>query len=124
MFLRKPAITSDPLAVTMSGVRMGERLLQIGGVDAKLAAQLAAKPGISGHAAIVVTNERDAERARAAAAQSGALVDVQSAPIARAVGGRFEVVVCTAPPARLRRSRTGTRQGALGSSVLRGGGRF
>ena len=31
MFLRKTDVsTRDPLAVTMSGVRMGERLLQIG----------------------------------------------------------------------------------------------
>src|SRR5687768_3104195 len=81
MFLRKPAIGREPLAVTMSGVRMGERVLQMGTLDVRLAAQLAAKQGLSGHAAIVVANEREAARARAAAAASGALVDVQSAPL-------------------------------------------
>jgi SAM-dependent methyltransferase len=128
MFLRKPAITSDPLAVTMSGVRMGERLLQIGGVDAKLAAQLAAKPGISGHAAIVVTNERDVERARAAAAQSGALVDVQSAPISALPfgAGEFDVVVLHGAAGALAPLGVPARTNALSEvhRVLRAGGRI
>jgi SAM-dependent methyltransferase len=36
---------------------------------------------MSGEAAIVVTDARDAERARAAAAETGALVDVRSSPL-------------------------------------------
>jgi SAM-dependent methyltransferase len=128
MFLRKPAITGDPLAVTMSGVRMGERLLQIGGLDAKLAAQLAAKPGISGHVAIVVANEREAGRARAAAAESGALVDVQSAPInALPFGaGEFDVVVLHGAAGVLAPLDAVTRTAALAEAhrVLRGGGRI
>ena len=128
MFLRKPAITSDPLAVTMSGVRMGERLLQIGGVDAKLVAQLAAKPGISGHVAIVVTNERDAERARAAAERSGALVDVQSAPINALPfdAGEFDVVVLHGAAGALAPLDAPARTSALSEihRVLRAGGRI
>ena len=127
MFLRKPAITGDPLAVTMSGVRMGERLLQIGGLDAKLAAQLAAKPGISGHVVIVVANEREAGRARAAAAESGALVDVQSAPInALPFGaGEFDVLVLHGAAGVLAPLDAMARTGALREvrRVLRGGGR-
>jgi ubiquinone/menaquinone biosynthesis C-methylase UbiE len=80
MFLRKTSRARDPLAVTMTGVRMGERLLQIGMGDARLAVQLAARPGMSGHAAIVTASESMAARARAAAADAGALVDVQVAP--------------------------------------------
>src|SRR5688572_9164208 len=95
MFLRKPTLTSDPLAVTMSGVRMGERLLQIGGRDAKLAAQLALKPGMSGHAAIVVASQQDGDQIRAAAARCGALVDVQTAAMSALPFGssEFDVVV-------------------------------
>jgi SAM-dependent methyltransferase len=74
-FLRKSA-ARDPLPVTMSGVRMGERLLQIGVDDARLAGQLAAKVGLSGHAAMVVPDEATASRARDGIADAGVLADV------------------------------------------------
>ena len=76
MFLRKTRDGRDPLPVAMSGVRMGERVLQIGIDDPQLAGAIAAKVGISGHAAIVVRDEREAARARRAAERAGALVDV------------------------------------------------
>jgi SAM-dependent methyltransferase len=75
-FLRKP--TLERLPVAMSGVRMGERVLQIGVDDASLVGAIAAKVGLSGHAAIAVADDRHAARARAAAAASGALADVQT----------------------------------------------
>jgi SAM-dependent methyltransferase len=112
----------------MSGVRMGERLLQIGALDAKLAAQLAAKPGISGHVAIVVANEREAVRARAAAAASGALVDVQSAPIDSLPfgAGEFDVVLLHGAAGVLAPLDAVARIAALAEvrRVLRGGGRI
>jgi ubiquinone/menaquinone biosynthesis C-methylase UbiE len=74
MFLRKTRI--EPLPVTMSAVRMGERVLQIGVDDAAVASAIAAKVGLSGNAAIAVTEERDAARAQAATANAGILVDV------------------------------------------------
>jgi SAM-dependent methyltransferase len=74
-FLRKTA-ARDPLPVTMSGVRMGERLLQVGVNDARLAGLLAAKVGLSGHAAMIVTDETAAARARAGIAEAGGLVDL------------------------------------------------
>ena len=49
----------EPLAVTMTGVRMGERVLQIGMTDASLTGVLSAKPGLSGHAAIVLLAHED-----------------------------------------------------------------
>ena len=58
---------------------MGERLLQIGVDDARLAGQLAAKVGLSGHAAMVVYDEAAASRARAGIADAGVLVDVHVA---------------------------------------------
>ena len=53
----------EPLPVTMSAVRMGERVLQIGVDDPTIASAIAAKVGLSGNAAIAVTDERDAARA-------------------------------------------------------------
>jgi hypothetical protein len=80
MFLRKSRI--EPLSVTMSAVRMGERVLQIGVDDPAVASAIAAKVGLSGHAAIAVTDDRDAARAHGAAAHAGILVDVKVTPLA------------------------------------------
>ena len=44
----KSATPHDPLAVTMTGVKLGDRLLVIGCGQAKLVAQLALKPGLTG----------------------------------------------------------------------------
>ena len=80
MFLRKSRI--EPLPVTMSAVRMGERVLQIGVDDPVVASAIAAKVGLSGNAAIAVTEARDAARANSAAANAGVLVDVRVTPLA------------------------------------------
>lgn len=127
-FLRKSTVEREPLAVTMTGVRMGERLLQIGAADARLTAMLAAKPGLSGHAAIVVTGEQAADRARAAAAQSGLLVDVQVAPLRTlpAPDGTFDVVILHDAPAMLEALDGESRAHAAAEAyrVLRAGGRL
>jgi len=78
-FLRKSSV--ERLPITMSGVRMGERALQIGIDDPSLAGTIAAKVGLSGHAAIAVNDDRNAAKARAAAATAGVLVDVQVTPL-------------------------------------------
>lgn len=67
----------DPLHVTMTGVRMGERFVQVGCDDPGLLSGLAAKVGLSGASAVAVFEEADAERARRAAARIGALIDVR-----------------------------------------------
>ena len=74
-FLRKSSL--ERLPVTMSGVRMGERVLQIGIDDRSLAGAIAAKVGLSGHAAFAVASEGKAAQARSAGATAGVLVDVQ-----------------------------------------------
>ena len=61
MFLRKPARELEPLPIAMSGVRMGERALQIGLDNPALAGAIAAKVGLSGTAAIVVTTDAAGE---------------------------------------------------------------
>ena len=74
-FLRKSK--SEPLPITMCGVSMGERVLQIGIDDPSLVGALAAKVGLSGHAAIAVVDDRAAVKARMAAEDAAVLVDVQ-----------------------------------------------
>jgi SAM-dependent methyltransferase len=92
-FLRKPRL--ERLPVAMTGVRMGERALQIGAPDPSLVGAISAKVGLSGHAAVVAQDNRAAERARSAAAQAGALVDVrvQTGAELPFESGAFDVVV-------------------------------
>ena len=76
-FLRKPASERDPLTVTMSGVRLGERVLQFGSGDARSIALIAAKTGLTGTAAIVVADDHAAVRIRRAVTDAAALADLR-----------------------------------------------
>lgn len=76
MFLRKSSERRDPLAIAMIGLRLGERLLQIGIDDPASLGALAAKVGITGHAAVVAFDQRSADRARDAVAEASTLADV------------------------------------------------
>jgi hypothetical protein len=67
----------DPLQVSMTGVRMGERFLQIGCHDPALLSGLAAKVGLSGTAAVGAFNQDQIKRAERVGAQIGALIDVK-----------------------------------------------
>jgi ubiquinone/menaquinone biosynthesis C-methylase UbiE len=77
MFLRQTTVGREPLAVAMSGVRMGERVLQIGVDTPSVTGVLAAKPGLSGESAIVVADDKTAVRARRAAEHAGAAVNIR-----------------------------------------------
>jgi SAM-dependent methyltransferase len=126
-FLRKPARPDDPLAVTMSGVRMGERLLQIGITDPALTGALAARTGLSGHAAIAVATEQAADRANAAAANAAALADVRVTRLDALPfdAGSFDAVVVHSTDGLLASLDDGVRAGAVADwrRVLRAGGR-
>ena len=76
-FFRQPAI--DPLQVSMTGVRMGEKFVVVGCDDAVLLAGLGAKVGMSGSAAAVAFDEHQAVRARSAAAKEGVLIELKIA---------------------------------------------
>jgi SAM-dependent methyltransferase len=126
VFLRKS--TLEPLPLAMSGVRMGERVLQIGIDDPALAGALAAKVGLSGHAAMAVSDEATAARARAGAQKAGALAEVhvtslQSLPFADA---SFDVVVVHAMGGQLSSLDESARVAVLreGHRALRIGGRL
>jgi SAM-dependent methyltransferase len=79
-FLRKSSVGSEPLAVTMSGVKQGERALQVGVDDPAIAASIAAKTGMTGEASLVVADESAAATVRAAVADAGGLGDVVIVP--------------------------------------------
>ena len=127
MFLRQSTVGREPLAVTMIAVRMGERALQIGVDDPLVTGALAAKTGLSGQATIVVTDQAGAERARAGAADAGALVDVQVAPLQTLpfADSTYDVVVIHTVSGLLASLGTDLRVRALGECrrVLRPGGR-
>jgi SAM-dependent methyltransferase len=76
MFLRKTRLEREPLAVTMSGVRLGEKALQIGEGDVSAMTLIASKTGLTGTAAIVVLDEPAAARVRRVMEDAGALADV------------------------------------------------
>jgi ubiquinone/menaquinone biosynthesis C-methylase UbiE len=78
---RRPRLTSAPLPVTMTGVRMGERVLQIGMDDPAIAGGIASTVGISGEAAFVVADDHAAVKVQRALAKAAALADVRVAPL-------------------------------------------
>lgn len=80
-FSRKRLSQIEPFPVAMIGPRMGERILQVGVDDVAIAGMVAGKVGLSGSAAFVVATEGDAERARRAATDAGALADVRVASL-------------------------------------------
>jgi hypothetical protein len=70
---RGPAM--DPLQVSMTGVRMGERFLLIGCHDRALLSGLAAKVGLSGTSAVAAFDDDQAKRAGGVGAKIGALIE-------------------------------------------------
>jgi len=67
----------DPLQVAMTGVRMGERYLQLFCSDVILTGGLAAKTGLSGVASLAAPDEKQAARAKSAADKAGVLIDIK-----------------------------------------------
>lgn len=69
------------LVVGMSGVKMGDRMVQVGCADAAQLAAIAAKVGLSGRAAAIVPDTATGARVERAATQAGVLVEVTVAPL-------------------------------------------
>ena len=83
------------LAVSMVGVKLGDRLLQLGCGDGVLLAALAAKVGLTGRACAVDATPAGAARGQAGAARGGVLVDIADAPYHALPhdAGAFDIVV-------------------------------
>src|SRR5687767_1036267 len=78
MWFRKAS--TEPLAVTMTAVKLGDRFLSVGLRDIPLIAAVAAKSGLTGRACAVDADEARALTAGAALEREGALVEVTRAP--------------------------------------------
>lgn len=117
----------DPLHVTMTGVRMGERFLQIGCDDPSLLGGLAAKVGLSGACTVVAFDDEAAGRARSVGARVGALIDVHvTLPAEFGIdAGSVDMVVVDDTRGTFARMRDEDRTAALGEArrALREGGR-
>src|SRR5262249_47949561 len=72
--------TGESLAVSMAGVKLGDRLLVIGCGDPMLIAQLAAKTGLTGRAVAVDAREALVAAAADVATREGVLLETITAP--------------------------------------------
>lgn len=82
MKLFRPGPGPHDLAVSMIGVKLGDRLLQIGCGDGGLLAALASKTGLTGHAAAIDPSPEAVARATRTAEREGVLVEITAAPVA------------------------------------------
>jgi ubiquinone/menaquinone biosynthesis C-methylase UbiE len=77
MFLKRD--NPHTLVVSMTGVKLGDRLVQVGCAHGGRLGAVAGKVGLSGRAVAVVPDESSAARARKGAADAGALVEIEVA---------------------------------------------
>ena len=77
-WLRKPE--GEPLAVSMSSIKLGDRLLFVGGSDVGLIVALATKAGLTGRTCLVDESESIRARTSAQVEGEGALIESFTAP--------------------------------------------
>jgi hypothetical protein len=119
----------DPLHVSMTGVRMGERFLLIGCHDKALLAGLASKVGLSGTSAVAAADAEDAKRAQAIGARVGALIEIYDIDHGRAwpIGNdQFDMIVVDDTTDGFTNLDAGARQFCLSNALraVRPGGRI
>jgi ubiquinone/menaquinone biosynthesis C-methylase UbiE len=112
------------LIVSMTSVKLGDRLLVVGLSDPSLLATLAGKIGITGRACGVDPSADLVDRAERAARKAGVLVETQRGPFTDlpAEPDGFDVVVVRARGELAREEALGAALGAA-RRVLRDGGR-
>jgi len=71
---------SEPLGVTMAGVKLGQRFLAVGTRDPKLVAALAVKAGLTGRACVIDEDEAGLAKGAEEIEKEGALVEPIRAP--------------------------------------------
>jgi ubiquinone/menaquinone biosynthesis C-methylase UbiE len=123
LWLRKTE-PGEPLIVSMTAVRMADRLLILGCGDPKVVAELAVKPGLTGRTCAVDEDPERSARAAATAEKAGVLVEAETAPVTALPypAESFDVVVVSHLLPRLPTDRRVPCL-AEASRVLRGGGR-
>jgi ubiquinone/menaquinone biosynthesis C-methylase UbiE len=116
---------TEPLAVTMTGVKLGDRFLSLGVGDPRLIAALATKAGLTGRACAADGDQARVPAAAAAIEREGALVEVTHAPgyALPFDAGSFDVAVArdtlsAMPP------NDAIHAASEALRVLRGGGRL
>ena len=126
MFLKR----DDPhlLVVGMTGVKMGDRFVQIGCAHGGRLAAVAARSACRAARSLVAPDEASAARARKGAAEAGVLVEVEIAPPTRcrSTPTTFDLAVVDDTGgclARMRADGSGRRRCASCARVLRPGGR-
>lgn len=126
LFLRR---RGDPFAllVSMTGVKMGDRLVHVGCAHGGRLAAVAAKVGLSGRAVAVVADDASAGRARKGAEQAGVLVEINIAPPTRLPleDDAFDLAVIDETGGLLATMRAEDRVAAVREArrILRPGGR-
>jgi ubiquinone/menaquinone biosynthesis C-methylase UbiE len=95
MWWLKKTESGEPLTVSMSGVKLGDRLLVVGCSDAALIAQLALKTGLTGRACALDEDAGRTDRAAKTVEADGALIEPLTAPWTELPleSGGFDVVV-------------------------------
>ena len=115
----------EALAAAMAGVKLGDRVLFAGTADIRLAAEVAARAGLSGRVVLLAPDAGEARARGAAVEAAGGLVEPQEASLASitAPPGSFDVVIAEET---LDAIDPGDRARALEAShrVLRPGGRL
>ena len=87
--------TGEPLAVSIAGISLGDRVLMLGCADPSLIAPLAIKTGLTGRACALDENASRTLRAADASQKDGALVETLTAPwtMLPLDSGAFDVVI-------------------------------
>jgi ubiquinone/menaquinone biosynthesis C-methylase UbiE len=115
------------LAVGMSGVKLGDRLVQVGCAHGGRLAAIAAKVGLSGQAVAVVPDDDTASRVRKGGTQAGVLIDVDVSPPTRLPldDAAFDVAIIDDTGGLLGTMDTQDRARTIAETfrVLRAGGR-
>ncbi|MBL8139873.1 MAG: methyltransferase domain-containing protein [Acidobacteria bacterium] len=116
--------TRIDLAVTMTGVKLGERVLLAGCSDARLVVALGARSGMSGHVVAIDPDEQALRAVRTAAERAGVLIEVERAPLSMMPfeTGSFDLVVVGSTAGAVALADTGAAFAEI-ARVLRPGGR-